>query len=133
MKYLLDTCVVSDYVKEIGNVVGKFRSIIPDEIAVSTITQMEIEYGLALQPAVPRRTRDGLKSFLSMVHILPLASDEALVAAQIRAALKKIGRTIGAYDYLLAGTALFRKLILVTSDTSDFQRVEGLTLENWRQ
>jgi tRNA(fMet)-specific endonuclease VapC len=46
--------------------------------------------------------------------------------------LKQQGTPIGSYDILLAGTALSRKLILVTANTREFDRVNGLVIENWR-
>lgn len=50
----------------------------------------------------------------------------------MRAALKTQGQPIGAYDALIAGCALARGLVLVTSNTREFARVEGLVLKDWR-
>ncbi|MBI4191124.1 MAG: type II toxin-antitoxin system VapC family toxin, partial [Betaproteobacteria bacterium] len=52
--------------------------------------------------------------------------------AALRAALQKKGRPIGAYDVLIAGCALARGLVLVTSNEREFRRVGGLRIENWR-
>lgn len=50
MRYLLDTCVISDFIKgEIGTT-NKLKETSPFEIAVSTITVMELRYELALNP-----------------------------------------------------------------------------------
>jgi tRNA(fMet)-specific endonuclease VapC len=43
-----------------------------------------------------------------------------------------VGRLIGAYDVLIAGSALARRLTLVTHNIREFQRVPGLAVENWR-
>jgi tRNA(fMet)-specific endonuclease VapC len=56
---------------------------------------------------------------------------DALAAAGLRAALKRRGRPIGAYDVLIAGTALARGLIVVTSNAREFQRIGGLLVEDW--
>ena len=64
--------------------------------------------------------------------MLPYAEGDALARAAVRAALKKQGKPIGAYDILIAGCALSRGLTLVTSNTGEFARIQGLVLENWR-
>jgi tRNA(fMet)-specific endonuclease VapC len=50
MRYLLDTCVVSDFVKGEANTSQKLKSVSPEDIAVSAITSMELKYGLANNP-----------------------------------------------------------------------------------
>lgn len=50
---------------------------------------------------------------------------------QVCAALHKKRKIIGAYDILLAGSALHNGLIFVTSNTKEFERVSGLLIENW--
>ncbi|NJL41323.1 MAG: type II toxin-antitoxin system VapC family toxin [Leptolyngbyaceae cyanobacterium SL_7_1] len=53
--------------------------------------------------------------------------------AQIRAALKSQGQPIGAYDVLIAATALQHNLIMVTANQREFDRIPSLQTENWRQ
>jgi len=53
MNYLLDTCVISDFVKGEKNTLFKLKNTSPSELAVSSITVMEIQYGLLL-PTLPR-------------------------------------------------------------------------------
>ena len=50
MNYLLDTCVISDFVKGEKNTLDRLKNIPPNEIAISSITVMEIQYGIALNP-----------------------------------------------------------------------------------
>lgn len=45
--------------------------------------------------------------------------------------MERIGRPIGAYDVLIAGQALSRKLTLVTCNTKEFARVKELAWEDW--
>lgn len=52
-------------------------------------------------------------------------------AAEIRARLRRLGRPIGGYDALIAGQARAREWTLVTSNVREFERIEGLKLENW--
>jgi tRNA(fMet)-specific endonuclease VapC len=56
----------------------------------------------------------------------------AVRAAQVRAFLESRGIPIGPYDTLLAGHALSQSLILVTANVTEFSRVPGLTIENWK-
>lgn len=133
MTYLLDTCVISDFVKGERGVVDRLLSLSPDEVAVSAVSLMEVEYGLALNVARAKKLRPQLKAFFDSTHLLPFAGEEAVCAAAIRAELKKIGTPIGPYDVLLAGTALHHDLVFVTSNTGEFQRVKDLVVEDWRR
>ncbi|MCW6037337.1 PIN domain-containing protein [Spirulina subsalsa FACHB-351] len=71
--------------------------------------------------------------FLSSVTILPFTNAEAEKAAEIRALLKSQGQPIGAYDVLIAATALEHQLLMITANQREFNRVVGLQTENWRQ
>lgn len=133
MKYLLDTCVVSDFIKGERGTLEKMKAVLPSDVAISTITIMEIQYGLMLNPSRAQSIRTTLRDFISAVHILDFNREDARDAAMIRSILKQQGRLIGSYDILLAGTALNRKLILITANTKEFNRVDGLVLENWRK
>ena len=56
---------------------------------------------------------------------------EAKASALIRADLEKKGTPIGAMDVLIAGSAKVHNLTLVTHNTKEFIRVEGLALQDW--
>lgn len=131
MTYLLDTCVISDFIKGEKGVVSKMLSLQPNWIAVSTISKMEVEYGLSLSESRARQLAPRIKAFFDSVHLIPFSGEDATSAAVVRAQLRKAGTPIGPYDVLLAGTAVNRDLILVTSNVSEFRRVKGLRLENW--
>ena len=70
---------------------------------------------------------------ISSANILPFSNAEAEQTAQIRAVLKSQGQQIGAYDVLIAATALQYELIMVTANQREFERVASLQIENWRQ
>ncbi len=67
----------------------------------------------------------------STVIALPFNNEDSRAAGSIRAALEAAGKPIGAYDYLIAGQALARQLILVTANVSEFSRVKGLSWQDW--
>lgn len=132
MKYLLDTCAVSDFVKGQPQVLARIKATAPNLIAVSTLTRMEVAYGLALSAERGAKLAPVLQGFFSAIATLPFDEADAQAAAAIRAALKKKGRPIGAYDVLIAGTALAKGLSVVTSNVGEFERIGGLLVEDWR-
>lgn len=132
MKYLLDTCVISDIVKGDQNTLKHLKNTMPLDIAVSSITVMELHYGLALNPKRAMQIKPILSDLLASVNILDFAQEDAFCAAKLRARLKEIGQPIGSYDVLLAGVAFNHHLIFVTSNTNEFKRIDGLTLKDWR-
>ena len=75
MKYLLDTCTVSDFVKGQPNVLARIKATPPELIAVSALTAMEIGYGLALNADRARKLAPVLQAFFSVVPNIPF--DEA--------------------------------------------------------
>ena len=133
MKFLLDTCVVSDFGIGDRRVVERLKTTTPTDIAISVITWFEVEYGLRYNPAKARRLRPLFDALRGDVGTLSFEPDDALQAAALRADLRSRGTPIGAYDVLLAGCALNRGLTMVTSNLREFSRIPGLTVENWRQ
>lgn len=132
MKYLLDTCTVSDFVKGQSGVLARIKATPPQIIAISTVTRMEIEFGMQLNPDRARKLAPVMDAFLSSITILPFEDADAKAAGAIRASLQKQGQSIGAYDVLIAGCALARGLVVATSNLGEFQRIGGLQVENWR-
>jgi tRNA(fMet)-specific endonuclease VapC len=65
------------------------------------------------------------------VTVLEFSEPDSRAAGAIRADLERQGTRIGEYDTLIAGQAFARNLILVTANTSEFARVEGLVVEDW--
>lgn len=131
MNYLLDTCIVSLFFRKERHIIEALKTKTPDQLTISTITVMEIEYGLQLNPALQDRIQPLWQAFKDQTEILLFSEADAVCAAQIRSVLKKAGRPIGPYDILLAGIAKNRNLIFVTDNMSEFARVEGLVIENW--
>ena len=131
MKYLLDTNIC---VYAINNrhpkLTNKLLTILPDEIAVSSITVGELEYGAA-KSKWGDRTRQTLYAFLSNYTILPFDSADAICFGNLRAALALTGIPIGAYDIMIAAQGLTKGLTVVTHNTGEFSRVPKLGLEDW--
>ncbi len=132
MKYLLDTCTVSDFVKGQPNVLARVKATPPNLIVVSALTRMEVAYALALNTDRAKKLAPILDAIFSTIATLPFDEADAQAAAAIRATLKTQGQPIGAYDVLIAGTGLARGLVVVTSNVGEFKRVSGLQIEDWR-
>lgn len=133
MNYLLDTCVLSDFARGDVNTLDRMKTTSPALIAASSITAMEIEFGLKLDLTRARRLAPVMHALFQAITILPYGIEDARATATLRAALQKKGRPIGAYGALIAGCALARGLVLVTSNEREFRRIGGLQIENWRK
>lgn len=133
MKYLLDTCTISDFVKGDAHTLLRFKNCLPVELGISVISLMEIQYGLAHNPERTKKIKPVLDALLNTIKILDFAQADAHHAALLRAFLHKEGQPIGSYDLLIAACALHHDLTLVTSNSKEFTRVPGLQCENWRR
>jgi tRNA(fMet)-specific endonuclease VapC len=131
MRYLLDTNICIYLIrKHPQTVLEHFRQHSPQDVAISTITLFELEYGAQKSQQI-QRTQDALARFLLPLTILDTDRHTAVDAAIIRADLEKKGTPIGPYDLLIAGLARSRGMTMVTNNTKEFARIEGLLLENW--
>lgn len=131
MQYLLDTNVCIDLIRDRPTVVARAAAVSPDDCAVSTISVYELFHG-AEKARDPVTERLHVQTLLASVSELPFGSRAAEAAAKIRRVLEITGCVIGPYDLLLAGHAISTGLILVTDNVAEFQRVPGLSIENWR-
>jgi tRNA(fMet)-specific endonuclease VapC len=132
VKSLLDTNVLSDFARGEPAVMARLRQEAPAQLAVSVVTEMEVEYGLARNPGLAPRVREAMRLLLNTIPVLPFEREDARVAAQLRASLHSQGTPIGAYDLLLAASALRRGLKIVTHNAREFARIGGLGIEDWR-
>ena len=133
MRYLLDTNVLSHFARGDSAVLNRLKATQPSQIAVSVITVMEVEYGLRLNPDRVKKLAPVMQALLDSLTAVEFSREDALAAAGVRVSLRARGLPIGSYDLLLAGCALSRGLILVTSNTREFRRVAGLQIEDWRR
>ena len=130
MKYTLDTNTLIYFFKGMGKVKDQLLSTPPSEIALPTIVLFEMELGIA-KSSSPRKRISQLEDFVSLVNVVPFGPSEAKTGSRIRAKLEKKGIPIGPYDILIAACAMANDLILATHNVKEFQRIEGLRLEDW--
>lgn len=104
-----------------------------DGLHVPSIAVHELWFGVAKSQRV-RANSFNLTQFLKHpFQVLNFDSRDAHIAGEIHANLAQRGMPIGPYDVLIAGQALARGLTLVTANTREFSRVQGLKLADWTQ
>ena len=131
MNYLLDTDIcIYTINKKPPAVLKRVQSKQPGQIAISTITLAELEYGI-VRSRYPDRNRIALLEFLFPFVILDFDQAAATEYGRIRSSLETKGRPIGPMDLLLAAQAKSHHLTLVTNNQKEFVRIEGLRVENW--
>ena len=131
MKYMLDTNICIYLIKKKPErVLEKLKSAINAGVAISAITLAELEFGVALS-SYPEKNADTLLQFLTAYKVLPFDLKAAAQYGLIRSDLQKKGKLIGQMDLLIAAHAKATGLILVTNNTREFIRVEGLFAEDW--
>ena len=131
VQYLLDTNTCIDVLRRREPVLSHINSISRSDCAVSTVTTYELLVG-AEKSADPIGEKAKIGQFVRTITELAFDPLAARQAAQVRALLEARGLVIGPYDMLLAGHALAAKLIFVTNNVAEFNRVSGLLIENWR-
>jgi predicted nucleic acid-binding protein len=135
-QYLLDTCVLSEFVKPKPErkVVDWLNSVDPESVFLSAVSIGEIQFGISNRPQSNRRTE--LEVWLN--EALPkqfggrvLALDTAAFVAwgKMTAEQKRKGETLSVMDSLIAAVALDHKMVLVTRNVDDF-KVTGLSVFN---
>jgi len=128
--WVLDTNTLIYFFRGEGNVGKEILSRSPGAIGIPSIVLYELEVGIAKSTS-PRKRLGQLEELTAVLQTLPFGAAEARVSAAIRSNLEKKGRPIGPYDVLIAGTAKACNATLVTRNTREFKRVQGLALEDW--
>jgi len=128
--YILDTNTLVYFFKGIGKVADNLLAVSPKDVGIPAVVLYELEYGIARSTS-PRKRMKQLEELCVLVEVLNFGSEAAKASAMIRAALEKKGTPIGPYDVMIAGTAVSKQGILVTSNTKEFRRIPKLQLIDW--
>lgn len=127
--YLLDTNICIYYIKGLHDLKTKFQEVGPENCFISEITLAELKFGVAKSQS-KEKNRKALENFLSGIQILPIfpALD---IYAEEKARLQKSGKIIDDFDLLIGATAVSFDLTMVTNNTSHFNRLNEIKLEDW--
>lgn len=130
-RYLLDTNICI-YIKNHrpAEVLARFTKLPPGKVAMSVITYGELCFG-AEKSSKPKETRHILEQLIALIPVLPMDETVSAHYGKIRLHLQVSGKPIGNNDLWIASHALANKLVLVTNNVAEFQRVPGLRVENW--
>jgi tRNA(fMet)-specific endonuclease VapC len=130
MRYLLDTNIVSDLVRNPqGKVAGHVRAVGEKHVCTSIIVAAELRYG-ADKKGSPRLSSQ-LDAVLGVLEVLPFETPADTSYGLLRTRLEQAGTPIGANDLLIAAQALTLGYVIVTDNEREFSRIEGLRLQNW--
>ena len=130
IRYLLDTniCIYIINAKPLA-VLERFKLEAIGSIAISSISAAELAYGVAKSGS--NKNRAALEMFLAPLAVVPFDENAIWQCGQLRTDLEKRGHPIGPMDTMIAAHSLAINTTLVTNNTREFARVEGLRLENW--
>lgn len=128
---LLDTnAVIALVARRSDALLRRVEAAEPGSLAVSSVVAHELYYG-AFRSEKIAFNLETLRLLFTDLAIIDFDREDARVAGEIRAELKRRGTPIGPYDTLIAGQAKARGLALITNNTGEFSRVEGLQIEDW--
>jgi tRNA(fMet)-specific endonuclease VapC len=130
LTHLLDTDVCIHAMKSRNMNLSRRLDALQGKSAISDITLYELYSGVQKYTS-PEQRLEIIEGFVSRVVVLPFDTKCARVAGPLRYQLKTEGKMIGAYDLLIAATALANGLVLMTNNRREFNRVSGLQLESW--
>jgi tRNA(fMet)-specific endonuclease VapC len=131
MKYLLDTNTCIRYLnRRSESIIHRMDVESPDDIVVCSVTRAELIFG-AMKSNNPEKTRAKQREFLEPLATLSFNDAAAEHYGRIRARLETAGTPIGPNDLLIAAIALTHDLTIVTHNTREFSRVDGLKIEDW--
>ncbi|SHO53782.1 type II toxin-antitoxin system tRNA(fMet)-specific endonuclease VapC [Desulfopila aestuarii] len=129
LKYMLDTNIVIYVLKRRPIEVLDTFNDHAEQMCISSITLAELLHGVEKSSMVSHNLRK-VEDFVSRLEVLFYDDNAAAHYGQIRADLEK-KTPIGVNDLHIAGHARSKSLILVTNNVREFERVEGIRLENW--
>jgi tRNA(fMet)-specific endonuclease VapC len=131
MRYMLDTNTCIHIVKyRPDSLYDRLSSLPVEDAGISSIVAAELWYGVALSQK-KKQNEAALRDFFDYVEVIDWPSTASPVYGRIRALREKTRTPIGARDLLIATHALFLDSVLVTDNPREFERIEGLKIENW--
>ena len=130
LRYLLDTNICIYVIKRRpAKMLERFNRH-SGHMAISAITLSELLHGVE-KSAAPDRNLAVVENFCGRLEVMPYGGKACLHYGQIRAGLERQGLPIGVNDLHIAAHARSEGLTLVSNNLREFQRVDGLLLDNW--
>ena len=130
LKYMLDTNIVIYVIKRRPVEILAVFNAHAGQMCISSITLAELLHGVEKSSMITKNLRK-VEDFVSRLEVLPYENTAASHYGDIRTNLEKKGTVIGVNDLHIAAHARSEGFILVSNNVREFERVEGLRLENW--
>jgi len=128
-KYLIDTNICIYFIKGLYDLKSKFEKADPENCYISEITLAELKFGVENSDKKEKNLKV-LDNFLTGVKVLPIYHGLDLYAKE-KARLRKVGTPIDDFDLLIGVTAVTHNLIMVTNNLKEFNRIDGIEIEDW--
>jgi len=129
MEYLLDTNICIHYFKGQFGIKERIEKIGFKNFAISEITLAELIYG-AEKSQQKEKNMKVVENFAEKIEILSILSSLKIYGKE-KARLRSIGKIIGDLDLFIGSTAIVNDMIMVTRNTREFERLDGIRIENW--
>ncbi len=130
MNLLLDTSTIIDFFRQKVNSKELISSVKSGGIIyISVITYAELIYG-TYRAINPNKEKARVNNFISNINaqIVVLSKEMIEIYAHLKYLLEKKGQKIDEFDLLIASTAIYQDLTLVTSDKKHFSRIKELKI-----
>ena len=129
--YFLDTNICISCLRgKNDNLLRKLETYSFDDIKIPIITACELIYGVH-KSKFKENNLHQTNILLTKFEIIPFDLPAIDIYGRMRASLESKGQIIGYNDMLIAASALSRKAVLVTNNTKEFSRIDGLIIEDW--
>lgn len=106
------------------------RAASADDVATTWITAAELYYGAAKSHA-PEQNRELVDGFLVTLPVLGLEEVSTQIFGEAKAKLERLGRRLADADLFIGAIAAARQAIVVTGNRRPYERIPGVTVENW--
>ena len=130
MQYLLDTNICVFFLRGKLKLDELIKQKGRENCFISEITVFELRYG-AENSDNPSKSHKAVEAFISGLTIIPIYSSIKRYAKE-KVRLRKLGKPMNdEFDLLIGVTAIENKLTLVTDNVKDFERLDGIEIDNW--
>lgn len=135
MKYLIHGSVIADFLQGQPNIHARLTSTAPVELAVASISIMELRYAFILRPDLSIKTESVLNALLGSLAVIDFGLKDALESARILAEARARGQPLNALTAQVCGVARSRDLALIIANRGsgphELAAVSGLRLIDW--
>lgn len=127
---MLDTNALVELISHPNGALAQQLNVLdPDAVCTSIVAACELRYCAKSKGSAMLNQR--VELLLQTINVLPLDTPADEHYADLRATLERNGTPIGNCDLFIAAHARSRGMTLLTRNLHDFQRVPGLTVEDW--